>query len=60
MLRDRWSVRYRRWPQLWKLIQDRGGTHDDLLKRLADHYGWSIGQAYIATEWMFRTAENYN
>lgn len=54
-----WKVREKRWPQIWNIIQKRGGNHGDLLNFLAKHYGWTVGQAYMATEFMFRP-ENYN
>lgn len=54
-----WNIRYKRWPQLWKLMQKRGMSHDEFLERIAKHYRWTVPQAYMATEFMFRP-ENYN
>lgn len=35
-------------------------SDEELLPIVAERFGWTIGQAYIATEPFRRPAENYN
>jgi hypothetical protein len=40
----------------WDYLRANGGiSHDEFLKLLALTYSWSIGQAYIATESLFKS-----
>lgn len=55
-----WTIRRKRWPQLWALMQKAGKSQEEFLRRISRHYGWTIPQAYIATEFMFRPKENFN
>lgn len=36
------------------------GQYDAFMAEVAKQYNWTTGQAYIATEFLFRPKENYN
>lgn len=35
-------------------------TAEEFLHEVSQRFGWTTGQAYIATEFLFRPKENYN
>lgn len=42
-----------------ELYKQVDGNQDKLLKLLSEEFGWTVPQAYIATEFLYRP-ENYN
>lgn len=55
-----WRSRERWWPIIWIIFQERGLTQTEFLDYIASKYKWTHGEAYLATEFMFRPKENYN
>lgn len=43
-----------------ELHKEVNGDQDKLFEKLKEEFGWTTGQAYIATEFLYRPKENYN